>query len=187
MLTRLAWSFVLANLSMKRHPTTPAAMVTAVTVEYEFQAAGQLWLRYCVEGGKNSLIWPTTNQSKRTDDLWHTSCFELFLRRPGTQPYFEFNFSPSSQWAAYQFDGYRAGMADWDIAAPQIYADNSTTHHALEATVRIPDGDWEASLSAVIHERQDIKSFWALNHPVGPPEFHHSDCFVLKLVSPQTL
>ena len=45
----------------------------------------------------------------RADDLWRTTCFELFVAGEGTA-YREYNFSPSGQWAAYDFDDYRAGM-----------------------------------------------------------------------------
>ena len=36
-------------------------------------------------------------------------------------------------------------------------------------------------LSAVIEETDGTKSYWALRHPPGPPDFHHPDCFALEL------
>ena len=172
---------------MKCHAATPATTVSAVTVEYEMQQEGQLWLRYCVEGDTDNLVLPKHTDPKRTDGLWDTSCFELFLRHTDMPNYFEFNFSPSSQWAAYHFDTYRTGMAIWDTSTPEIHTEASDTHYALEATISLPAGEWEAALSAVIHERGDIKSYWALNHADGPPDFHHRDCFALKLAPPLTL
>jgi hypothetical protein len=187
---RLAWSFVLANLSMKCHPATPADTVTAITVDYEIQPEGKLWLRYYVDCDLDNLVLPPPAEAQRTDGLWKTSCFELFLREPESSRYFEFNFSPSSQWAAYRFDDYREGMADWDTQTPEIGNDASDTHFALEATITLPPsgmGVWAASLSAVIHECGDVKSYWALNHTDGPPDFHHRDCFALKLAPPEAL
>ena len=81
-------------------------------------------------------------------------------------------------------------MAHWETPEPEIGNDASETHFALEATIALPQsasGVWEAALSAVIHERGDIKSYWALNYPEGPPDFHHRDCFALKLAPPETL
>ena len=184
---RLAWSFDLANLSMECHPATLASTVRTVTVEYEIQPQGRLWLRYFVNGNTDSLVLPLSVEPKRTDGLWAATCFELFLRQPDSLIYFEFNFSPSSQWAAYRFTDYRTGMADWEIATPEILADASDTHYALEATISLPNGNWDAALSAVIHERGDIKSYWGLRHPQGEPDFHHRDCFALKLAPPESL
>jgi hypothetical protein len=187
---RLAWSFVLANLSMKCHPATPADTVTAVTVEYEIQPEGRLWLRYFVDCEIDNLVLPLSVEPHRTAGLWNTTCFELYLRQPDSTSYFEFNFSPSSKWAAYRFDDYRNGMADWDTPAPEVYADASDTHYALEVTISLPQLEtcaWDASLSIVIHERDDIKSYWALKHPAGKPDFHHRDCFALKLAAPEAL
>jgi hypothetical protein len=33
----------------------------------------------------------------------------------------------------------------------------------------------------VIEETNGRKSYWALAHPPGKPDFHHSDCFALGL------
>ena len=43
------------------------------------------------------------------------------------------------------------------------------------------DRPWRAALSAVIEEASGTKSYWALAHPPGKPDFHHSDAFVLDL------
>jgi hypothetical protein len=187
---RLAWSFDLANLSMKCHPATSADTVTAITVDYEIQPDGRLWLRYFIDCDLGNLVLPPAAEAKRTDGLWKTTCFELFLREPDSSRYFEFNFSPSSQWAAYRFDDYREGMADWHTPRPDISDDASDTHYALEAVITLPfsgNRGWEVSLSAVVHERGDIKSYWALNHRDGLPDFHHRDCFALKLAPPELL
>ena len=159
-------------------------------MEYEFQPEGRLWLRYFVDCDLENLVLPSPAEPQRTDGLWNTSCFEFFLRKPDSPRYFEFNFSSSSQWAAYGFDDYREGMTDWDTPRPEIGNDASDTHFALEATIILPQseaGKWEAALSAVIHERGDIKSYWAIEHPEGAPDFHHRDCFALKLAPPEAL
>jgi hypothetical protein len=46
------------------------------------------------------------------------------------------------------------------------------------------DRPWRIGLSAVIEERNGAKSFWALAHPPGDPDFHHDDCFALELAPP---
>ena len=41
------------------------------------------------------------------------------------------------------------------------------------------------ALSAVIEEVDGTKSYWALRHPPGAPDFHHPDCFALELPAPE--
>jgi hypothetical protein len=36
-------------------------------------------------------------------------------------------------------------------------------------------------LSAVLEATNGDKSYWALAHPPGKPDFHHADCFALEL------
>lgn len=42
-------------------------------------------------------------------------------------------------------------------------------------------GDTRAAITAVIEEADGTKSYWALAHPAGKPDFHHPDGFVLEL------
>jgi hypothetical protein len=178
----------LANISMRCHPATPAVAAESIDVDYEIRPDGKLWLRYFVECDLNKLILPGADDALRADGLWNSTCFELFLRNPGESRYLEFNFSPSSQWAAYQFNDYRDGMSELAMETPEIFDDASETHFALEATLALPSllgAHIQAALSAVVHESGDVKSYWALKHPPGDPDFHHKDCFALKLAPPE--
>jgi hypothetical protein len=40
---------------------------------------------------------------------------------------------------------------------------------------------WIGGVAAVIEEADGAKSYWALAHPPGKPDFHHRDCFQLEL------
>jgi hypothetical protein len=40
---------------------------------------------------------------------------------------------------------------------------------------------WQIGASAVIEETNGTKSYWALAHPPGKADFHHSDCFAAVL------
>ena len=40
---------------------------------------------------------------------------------------------------------------------------------------------WRLGLSAVIEDTNGHKSYWALAHPPGKPDFHHADCFAYEL------
>ncbi len=44
--------------------------------------------------------------------------------------------------------------------------------------------DCEIGISAVIEETDGTKSYWALAHPPGKPDFHHPACFAATLPAP---
>ena len=145
---------------------------------------GNLILSYVVSGRISDLRWPPVVAAARADELWRHTCFEAFIR-PSTGPdYYEFNFSPSTQWAAYQFSGYRSGMRiATEIAAPRIEVRSNEATFTLQAALEL-DGlssPLHLGLSAVIEETNGRKSYWALAHPPGKPDFHHADCFALEL------
>ncbi len=150
------------------------------------QSGNRLWLRFHAEGPLDALILPDPAPPIRADGLWKTTCFEAFLRVPGSPAYIEFNLSPSGAWAAYRFDDYRAALADLPLAeVPDIGCDASDSHFALEAVLALPP-EWAEQplalgLSAVIEEVGGYKSYWALAHPRGAPDFHHKDCFAAQL------
>jgi hypothetical protein len=139
-------------------------------------------LEFEITDPTGSLVLPRARIPQRADELWKATCFELFLRRAGEAAYLEFNLSPSGEWAAYAFDGYRQGMARLDVVAPVIEMATAGETSHLTASVTAPrPGPWLAGLSAVVEEADGIKSYWALAHGSDKPDFHHPDSFVLEL------
>jgi hypothetical protein len=167
---------------LQPHPAAPPKAVTAVSCAVTRQGPAGWELQFEVNDPSGALSLPEARQPRRTDGLWKATCFELFLRREGEGGYFEFNLSPSGEWAAYAFDGYRQGMADLDIAAPPVDMATTDGMSRLGTFVTAPGpGPWRASLSAVIEEADGAKSYWALAHASDKPDFHHPDSFVLEL------
>jgi hypothetical protein len=172
---------------------TPAGQsggpVEAVTVEAERRGQG-LWVRYLIEAPLGAIVLPGPDEPLRTDLLWHHTCCEAFIRSPGSDPYIEYNFSPSSRWAAYAFDSFREGMRDYPLASdPVIHLDAGEAWFALEAEAVVPDAfddDWLLQLSVIVEATDGTKSFWALRHKQGEPDFHHEDCFAMLLPKDQT-
>ena len=42
----------------------------------------------------------------------------------------------------------------------------------------LPDEPFDLGLTAVIEEVDGTKSYWALAHAPGPPDFHNRDCWI---------
>ncbi len=169
------------------HPETPSEAVGGIVVELTLNGT-DMWIRYVVDANTDKLALTAPTHSNRTDNLWKLTCFEAFFFINEGPAYVELNFSPSSQWAAYGFTHYRKGMMDFPLAKdPQIDSNARASQFALEAclslSVDIKVG--KIALSAVIEEQDGTKSYWALRHPLGAPDFHHKDCFALSLPAPE--
>lgn len=166
-----------------RHPDTPSGAVDRVRVDFAPNPHGSTMLDYRVFAG-GGLRAPPPDGPKRRDRLWETTCFELFVYPETDDLYFEFNFSPSRAWAAYRFESYRKGRRDMPLQAPEIGFWSDVTGCALRARLDVVEPwAWQCriGLSAVIEEADGTKSYWALAHPPGEPDFHHPDCFALQL------
>ena len=177
--------------SLKRHPSAPCEAVTRIDVEIARPRADRLRLSYAVTGNMRDLCLPAATAPTRCDGLWQHTCFEAFIRAPSGRAYYEFNFAPSLQWAAYRFSGYRSGMrVANEIGRPRIEIRSDETHYELQTALALgrlsdlpSDAAWELGVSAVIEETSGRKSYWALEHPPGKADFHHSDCFAYELAA----
>jgi len=145
---------------------------------------GSLVLTYVVSGRISELRMPPIVAAARSDELWRHTCFEAFVRTSAGPEYYEFNFSPSTQWAAYGFSGYRSGMhVAIEIGAPRFAVRSSAERYTLQAALEFDrlSPPWRLGLAAVLEESNGRKSYWALAHPPGKADFHHADCFALEL------
>jgi len=172
--------------ALKLHPDSRCVAATQIEADVARPSPGRLTLRYVLSGTLRDLRVPPPAAAERADELWQHTCFEAFVSASPGGAYYELNFAPSLQWAAYRFGGYRSAMCvAHEIAAPRIAVKSNGASLALEAALELPglasDPIWHLGLSAVIEETNGQKSYWALAHPPGKADFHHSDCFVLEL------
>jgi hypothetical protein len=175
------------------HPTTPEEALTSISVEVDSPTADLLVLYYRVVGDIDRVTLPAQAASKSQDLLWKHTCFEAFVSLPDSEAYFEFNFSPSSQWAAYRFEDYRQGVQSVSLSPPprvicrrrdgELDIDVDLRLESLpEIADAIRNGrELRLAASAVIENEQGRISYWALAHPPGKPDFHHRDGFALVL------
>lgn len=171
------------------HPKSRCTAATHIAVDVARPRPATLALSYRVTGVMADLYLPPPAPPGRADELWRRTCFEAFVSASPGAAYFEFNFSPSTQWAAYGFGGHRTGMrVAGETGAPFIEVRRTEERFELRVSLeldRVPllpsDAPWRLGLSAVIEETSGRKSYWALAHPPGKADFHHEDCFALEL------
>ena len=177
------------RLALKLHPNSQCRAVTHIAVEVVRAHPAGLVLRYVVSGTIGNVRLPGMAPPARADELWRHTCFEAFVRALPSAAYHEFNFSPSRRWAAYRFSGYRAGMTPAEeIGTPGIEVQENAERYQLTATLALDksaslpsDAIWRLGVAAVIEEASGALSYWALAHPAGRADFHHSDCFAHEL------
>ena len=172
------------------HPAHPALAVASVAARILALDANWLTLRWKVEGAGQIILPPFAGRA-RTDGLWQTTCFELFVKGPGAAGYAEFNLSPSERWAAYDFAGYREGMTDRPVPrAPVCTPRRGGSVLIFDAAIpaaALPPPPWEYGLTAVIEEAVGQKSFWAIAHPPEKPDFHDPACMAAQLAAPDSV
>ena len=164
------------------HPDSICTAVTGIEVDIVLSAPGGVDLRYVVTGRMDEIDFPSVIDRGLTYELWRHTCFEMFSRTVGAERYDELNLSPSSQWVSFGFASYRSDRGVLCSVPPDIVSRIEADRYELRAFGVLSErGPWRIGLSAVIEEKSGRKSYWALAHPPGAPDFHHEDCFALEL------
>ncbi len=171
------------------HPQTTSQEVREIDVVPGEAKNDGITLTFRLLGDITGLALPGPHSSRSADNLWHHTCFEAFMMAGEGPEYREFNFSPSGAWAVYDFRGYRdASEQDGALLTkpdPVIKVQQSLER--LELIVEIDQAllpqanSLKLGLSAVVEDVAGSKSYWALRHSPGKPDFHHADAFALQL------
>ena len=143
------------RLSLRPHPDSLSLAATHIGVEVAPSPAGRLVLCYFVTGKISGLRLPPIAAAVRAQELWQRTCFEAFVRSEAS-----------------------------GVSAPAIAVKASSALFRLQTSLALGqlsdlprDSKWRLGLSALIEETSGSKSYWALAHPPGKPDFHHPDCF----------
>jgi hypothetical protein len=175
------------SLSLKLHPDSRCLAVSGIAVETRRPQLDAFELRYVITGDMRGIRFPPMALPMRAEELWKTTCLEAFVRTRAGDAYYEFNFAPSTEWAVYQFGGYREGMnAAYEVGLPTMDVIAAPDRFELRVALSVPHWPtqpWRLGLSAVIEETNGAKSYWALAHPPGKPDFHHADGFAADLLT----
>ncbi len=151
--------------------------------------SGLLTLRYSLTGDIEKIFLPLPSMTPcRKDELWKTTCFELFLAIKDQPQYWEFNLSPSGDWNAYHIDAYRrvGFREETSIQRLQFDVGKEADLFALDAAIDLTpvfqsDRRLEVGVTAVIRTRDGNETYWALAHPAPQADFHRREGFILML------
>lgn len=152
-----------------------------------WREGAELHLTWLLEAPEGAIALPAaTAAPQRRAGLWEETCFEFFLtsQPPG---YWEFNLSPSGNWAVFRFDAYRTGMRD-EMAFAELPFAVTRRAGGCEASVAVDmrklgigEAPWDLAIATVVREAGGRITYWALAHPAARPDFHAAGAFRLRL------
>jgi hypothetical protein len=168
------------------HPDNRKHFHQRIEVTLAQSTDGGMTITYVIHDVSLDMRISTVDAPAPADALWRTTCCELFVNPTGQTGYREFNFSPSGQWAAYDFlDTRKPAATTPGCTAPVIKTKREGSTLQLEVGLpksALPRGETLRLAVDVILETNDGSlGYWALMHPPGKPDFHHHAGFVLSL------
>jgi hypothetical protein len=187
-----ATSYVSARVSLACNGTTPNPFVQGIEATLVWNQDQALLATYRVRADTRGLRIPDPTTPRQVDDLWQHTCFELFVGFEDSPAYYEWNFSPSGEWAIYAFRTYRDRESlEGSVIAPEISIQKCVDQLEFAATTRldrfllIRKGiSLRLGLSAILETTDGALSYWALKHPAANPDFHHPGSFALEFAVP---
>ena len=133
---------------------------------------------------------PSISKPARKDELWRTTCFELFIAVKESPQYWEFNMSPSGDWNVYVMDAYRQVnmRQETRIQRLQFQVQKETHYLSLMAAIDLnsfigSEKLIEAGITCVVQANTKRETYWALVHPQARADFHLRESFVLEFPS----
>jgi hypothetical protein len=175
--------------ALRLHPDSRCVAAMRIEVEVLRPCTDSLVLSYVVNGNISDLRLQPVTVASRADELWRHTCFEAFVGTTAGATYYEFNFAPSTQWAAYRFSSYRTEKrVATEVSAPRVDVQSGLECYTLQVALKLDglsdlprDVGWRLGLAAVTEDTRGRQSYWALAHPPGKADFHHFDCFAHEL------
>ncbi len=163
--------------------------------DFEFFKQGHCRLRFSWEPHADFIKRPQKNiiledlqtlEKLRRDELWQSTCFELFLRETEQSRYIEINVSPEGYWNIYEFDAYRSPQPPKTHLQAKMNK-IKVLPNSLEAEFEapfLPNTLYEGSLTAVIALNENEKVYLAHTHSGEKPDFHHLQSFTILRKTP---
>jgi hypothetical protein len=102
------------------HPETGSQAVREIEARAGWTQDNALIFNYVLKADLTRLRIPPPRPPRKANQLWQHTCFEAFISVKGKPDYYELNFAPSGEWAAYSFPLSRWDAADDNEPHPRI-------------------------------------------------------------------
>lgn len=120
------------------------------------------------------------------ENLWTTTCFEIFLKNVMSSDYYEFNFNSKGEWNVFYFSNYRQRVTGYKSnLGVNMVTRSLNERHQLQfqfdlrklTHLKLP---CQVNLAAVI-KTSSVMSYWSQKHNRHKPDFHDPNNFNLIL------
>lgn len=145
---------------------------------------GKINLKFEWLDPKHRIHFPDHLKLERLNELWQSTCFEVFLQAEHAHDYYEVNLSPGGAWNAYHFHHYRTPHPPEPTKDIQLLSFHR--HKGLvEASfqLRVASHIWRCGLTAVVELLDGHKVYFATDHTGERPDFHLNESFKLRRVA----
>jgi len=143
---------------------------------------------YRITGETEKINIPAVSSTPdRKDLLWKHTCLEFFVTEPQLQMYWEYNLSPTHDWAIYGFSAYRHGQHNALPEGKIVIETSELNQHSFELRSQLPlpgplhGKNLQVGISAIIQDFQNTIYYYALIHSGQTPDFHDRNSFTLML------
>src|SRR5262245_38548323 len=125
-------TFISKKVVLMCHPETGSQAVREIEASAGWTRDNVIIFNYVLKADLTRLRIPPPRPPRKANHLWQHTCFEAFVSVKDKPEYYEFNFAPSGEWAAYSFQRYRDGSPlEGDMLAPKISVSNTADRFDL--------------------------------------------------------
>lgn len=117
---------------------------------------------------------------KHQNNLWHATCFEVFLFSLKDPSYIELHNTPEGYWNHLTFDKYRTPHANQEkkilkpITIKTCFYLDSMYFFSKWKYLKHRHDEFQLKPALILHHLNQ-PSYWSLYHPNGKPDFHHRE------------
>ena len=115
---------------------------------------------------------------ERKDELWKSTCFELFIANSPSEEYYEINISPFGEWNIYHLNAYKVGFKEFrEVSKPIIKMTKENYKYRLsfeiEFNQRIFNNEGLSfNLATIILDKNNLRHFYSIC-PRKTADFHN--------------
>jgi len=160
-------------------PHTP---IDNINIDTSFELTKhQVFLTFTVSGVLENYIFSEKIKEKRAHELWKETCFELFLANSKEKGYYELNISPSMEWNFYYLHKYRAKVKEVEDISLTIDSYIKDNNYIINVNMESKYLNFEDlnlyNIAAILLNKKEKRTFWALNSTNLTPDFHNKKFF----------